>query len=140
MCEKSKYKKDPLKEAWIKLLSAYPWELFIVLTFKEKISLKKANNSWNKWLRRIEKKTRKTPKYFKVTSYQERGVIHFHILMFNVKAIRRLTFMDIWTQITKSYARIEPYNEKENGVKYIVNRLQEANYAYSTNIPKIEKK
>lgn len=57
--------------------------------------------------------------------------------MFNVKAIRRLTFMDIWTQITKSYARIKPYNEEENGVPYIVNRLQEANYAYSTNIPKI---
>lgn len=133
--KKNEYKKD-LKEEWIKFLYSYPWELFIVLTFKDDISLRKAKNFWNRWLRIIEKKTHKTPKYFKITSYQKRGVIHFHVLMFNVKAIRRLTFMDIWKEMTQGYARVEPYEEEEKGVPYIVKRLEEVNYLFSANIQK----
>jgi len=110
-----------IRDSWVKFLSQYPWEWFVTLTFPQFISLRRANRFWNRWLRKMEKKLNSAPGYFRVTEYQQRGVVHFHALMFGVKSLRRLTCMDRWTAISGGYARIRPY-EKNRGAEFYLTK------------------
>lgn len=48
--------KKRYKEEWVKLLGSYPWEIFGTLTFKEKVSEKKAHQVLIRFIRKINRK------------------------------------------------------------------------------------
>lgn len=74
--------KKHLKPFFIKNLR---YDRFMTLTFAENLQdISKANYLWKTFRQRLEYDLNLKLKYIAVTEFQERGAIHFHIILFNL--------------------------------------------------------
>lgn len=105
------------------------WNWFCHLTFKEETHPEAADKVFNKWIHIINRKVfgvrywnRKETDgvlWCKGIEYQQRGVIHFHVLIARVPGeMRRLWAMDEWSKMA-GYARIHPYVKHGGAEGYI---------------------
>lgn len=116
-----------LRGAWAYFLAPYNWSWTATFTFRDamvhperadklfRVFVSKANRQlfgprWAKkrvgisWARGLE--------------FQRRGTAHYHALLSNVGELRRLTYMDLWSDLA-GYARIERPRERHDVVRYI---------------------
>lgn len=72
--------------------------VFLTLTFTENItSLEVANPLFNLFTKRLDYYCKKPIKYIAVPEFQERGAVHYHILIFNMPFIDKMVIeKDIW--------------------------------------------
>jgi hypothetical protein len=62
---------------------------FLTLTFRENITeLKKANKLFRHFIKRLNRKCKKTIRYVAVPEFQKRGAVHYHLLIFNLPYIK----------------------------------------------------
>jgi len=132
MITRSAYKvlKD-VQYAWREWLSSdnFQWNWYCTFTFQEVNHEESAMKCFNTFILRLNKeifgnKFQRHPEmgvyYCLAQEKQERGTIHYHVLIGNIpEYIRRLTFMDEWTAITQSIARIVPYEHGKGACKYL---------------------
>jgi hypothetical protein len=110
-------------------LSSFPWQWYTTHTFKgDYVSPKSADRQWYSWLNSVRVAAHKpmhsifgagAVSYFRVTEYQDRGVLHYHALLGAVGDLRRLSFKDLWE--TSGFARVEAY-EPGKGANYYVGK------------------
>jgi len=105
---------------------------YVTLTYaKEDVSLDKAGRDFDNWIKRMREKYGNF-KYLGVRSFQERGTIHFHVLMtlpdIPIEELRSSTFQSIWglgtVDVKKIYhlSMIGKYAKLKN---YLLGNLQE---------------
>lgn len=112
-----------LRDAWDLLLSRYPWEWFVTLTFTDHIHDESAEKRFRLWISMLNRDLF-GPRWYKkpgggvywarARELQKRGVIHYHILISGVGDTRRLTWMDKWFELggNTGFARIESVNNQ----------------------------
>ena len=129
--DKKKNSKWAYQDAWAKLLTPYPWEWFVTLTFSEDVHPEAANKLWRLWVsqlgNQLHGKRQKAKKLTWVcaTEKQKSGRIHFHALLIGVKQARRLSWMDHWEELGRStgYARIEEVKTVQGASRYLCKYL-----------------
>jgi hypothetical protein len=101
--------------AWVEFISQWKWDWFFTLTFKDFEHPEQAKRKFYRWLRHINKAkfgriAKDDPNccvpYVIATEYQQRGAIHYHGLMGDVQELRRMDFVDLWYELTGSFARV----------------------------------
>lgn len=125
--------KTLIQQTWGDWLGEWPWEWYSTLTFRDNVGIRRANSLWQVWYDQLVKTTRKDVQYARFTEWQrDRGIPHFHVLMLNLKHVRRLTWLDRWVD-QAGWARIEPYNPEKGAThylcKYITKELGEVKFS-----------
>ena len=111
--------KAVIKQAWGDWLREWDWEWYCTLTFRDNVGIRRANSLWKVWYEKLVTSTRKNVQYVRFTEWQrDRGVPHYHVLMLNLKHVRRLTWLDRWVDLA-GWARIEPYNPDKGAAHYL---------------------
>ena len=136
------------RKAFGEWLSLPEWQWYTTHTFgADYVSRKAADRSWYAWFNgvRVAAKAEgltpscygpQAPYYFRVTEYQDRGVLHYHSLIGGVGDIRRLTFKDMWE--LNGFARVEKY-EPGLGANFYVGKYltkAEGDIRFSRNLVK----
>lgn len=103
---------------------------FLTLTFKENTedtkNLEWANNEVSKYLKRISYNVfgvnKNVFKYICVPELQERGVWHFHMVIFNMPYIKHFKLLKWWGGKNKGSVNIKAIKEKSEGLvaRYVV--------------------
>lgn len=96
---------------------------FLTLTFKENIQdIEYCNNEFMKFIKRLNYniyKTKKaTLKYLAVWELQERGAIHYHVMLFSVPRIPYNDLKKLWKLGSVNIQKIDA-DSKENRGRYI---------------------
>lgn len=90
---------------------------YVTLTFKENLrDVKKANNIFNLFIKRLKYKHFQGLKYICVVEFQKRGAVHYHLLM-NMPFIDKKVLTKIWGQ-GKNLKIRTPYNNIKNWGAY----------------------
>lgn len=97
---------------------------FLTLTFKENIiDLKFANNEFKKYIKRLnyyislKVKNWEGLKYVSVVEFQDRGAVHYHILLFNMPYIAHSNLLKMWN-LGSVYIEGFIRNGKKNTLAY----------------------
>ena len=98
-------------------LDRFPWEWFATLTFRDDPPWFRCYQLWGEMLRWMRRQGA-YPSYFRGVEYQERGVLHFHALLYGVSAVRRMALVDWWWQHA-GMARVLAYERKRGARHYI---------------------
>ena len=128
-----------LQEAWIDLLSRYHWDLFGSLTFRDETHPESAHKRFRLFLSMLNRKLY-GPRWWKHgqgVSYcvamerQQRGVLHFHVLLADPELTNLLKgswfkldgrwaneLNEMWNQVA-GFARIEPIKVCELVQRYV---------------------
>ncbi|MBA7591664.1 hypothetical protein ES708_33824 [subsurface metagenome] len=111
-------------------LSRPDWQWYTTHTFRGNyVSLKASDGHWQSWLNTLTQackvKGLERPFYFRVTEYQDRGVLHYHSLIGGVGDIRRLLFKDFWELY--GFARVEKYIPARGANFYVGKYLTKGN-------------
>lgn len=70
---------------------------FLTLTYKENMQdLRQANKDFRLFIKRLDYQTGQKLRYIAVPEYQERGAIHYHILLFNLPYLKGELIEKIW--------------------------------------------
>jgi hypothetical protein len=93
-----------LPRAWAQLLGRWPWDWFITLTFKDPVHPEQARKYFDRWLTRLDLERRLLGFFDQVDGLvwargierQQRGVLHFHVLLSNVGELRYRVARDHW--------------------------------------------
>ena len=143
-----------LVDEWIEILGRVPWQWFATLTFKgggrrvvalnrvhesDLVHPERADKAFRVWRSkiaravhgprwsRVERKYGAGVSFVRATEFQRRGTLHYHALLAGVGEFNRLQAMDLWTEITEGYARIEPPENAEAVRRYVCKYLLKAN-------------
>ena len=118
---------DRVRAAWAELLTRWSWEWFCTLTFSNpRVHPERANKAFRVWLaianrtlfgRRWHKRGEGVT-WARGLELQQRGTIHFHVLVAGVADLRRLTMMDEWARLA-GWARIRPVESQERVARYV---------------------
>ncbi|MBA7701318.1 hypothetical protein ES703_110053 [subsurface metagenome] len=108
------------RDAFGEWISIPAWQWFVSLTFaKGNISKWEADQHWQAWLNSLvltcKARGEPRPFYFRVSEFQKRGTVHYHVLIGGLGEIRRLLFKDLWEPF--GFARILKY-EPGKGANY----------------------
>lgn len=109
-----------------------PGDKYVTLTYaKEDVTLDEASQDFDNWVKRMRERYSDF-KYLGVRSFQERGTVHFHLLMtipdIPIDELRNGVFQGIWghghVDIVKIYSlsMIEKYAKLKN---YLIKNLRE---------------
>jgi hypothetical protein len=121
-------KTEQLTDAWIQMLSGYPWEWFVTLTFQHSIHPEAADKKFRLWVSMINRanlgprwyKKNDTVIWVRGLEYQNRfdpvnrtpgtakDVIHYHAVMMRCGFQSRRYWMQEWEKIGGGFARIYP--------------------------------
>ncbi len=123
------YKKKVQKgwQAWIDS-ELFLWNWYVTLTFATVIHPESADKSFRKWILILNKemygnnfKRKGLGCYWvRASEFQQRGALHYHLLMGNIlPIIRRLSFMDIWHNKFKGFSKIEKYDKERKATSYL---------------------
>ncbi len=109
-----------VKQAWGDWLSEnWNWEWYATLTFRDNVGVVRANSLWQMWYKQLITATRRDVQYVRFTEWQRnRGIPHYHVLMLNLKHVRRLTWLDRWVDLA-GWARIHKYNPNKGAAYYL---------------------
>lgn len=111
--------KKLIQQTWGDWLSDWDWEWYCTLTFRDNVGIRRANSLWQMWYKQLITATRKDVQYVRFTEWQRnRGVPHYHVLMLNLKHVRRLTWLDRWVDLA-GWARIHKYNSNKGAAYYL---------------------
>lgn len=91
--------KQKIRNLIIGNIYAYPdyKPIFLTLTTKENITeLKRANTEFRLFIKRFNYYLGRPIRYIAVPEFQERGAVHYHILIFNLPFIDANIIRDIW--------------------------------------------
>jgi hypothetical protein len=89
----------------------------VSLTFKDNITdIGKANKYLNKFFKAYNKATATKPQYTEVVEFQNRGAIHYHIIIFNAPFITKATLRSIWKH---GFADIRSIKQGSNVGMYV---------------------
>lgn len=91
--------KSKIRNLIIGNIYAYPEykPVFLTLTTKENITeLKRANTEFRLFIKRFNYYLGRPIRYIAVPEFQERGSVHYHILIFNLPFIEANVIRDIW--------------------------------------------
>lgn len=87
---------------------------FLTLTFKENITdYDVAFNYWNLFKKKVERAYKLKLQYLGVVEFQERGAIHFHIILFNVPYMEHSKLYDLWTKTCPGGVYIEKIKDND---------------------------
>src|SRR5438067_6281095 len=107
-----------LREAWGQFLSAFPWDWFVTLTFREEIGSYRAHRLFESFIRALEKAAGTPLFWFRVDEIGGRtGRFHIHALIGNVAHLRRMTWVDWWDRVA-GYARTLPFDAKRSAAHH----------------------
>lgn len=130
---------DKLREAWITLLSRYHWDLFGTLTFRDETHPESAYKRFRLFVSMLNRKLYgpRWAKHQKGLSYcvaverQQRGVLHFHVLLADPELTNLLKgswfkldgrwaneLNEMWNELA-GFARIEPIKQLELVQRYV---------------------
>ncbi len=118
-CSKNKNGVNPLREAWVDLLSRYEWSWFTTLTFRDLPKTYTAVNRTKKWLTAIKKQEKRRIPYFMCmewTRLQNRP--HMHLLMGGLHEVNRSKWWLTWFTWYGA-ARILPYDSRLGAAYYL---------------------
>lgn len=109
---------EPLQLAWCELLSRWPWDWFVTVTFRDCPHPERADKLWRTWCSQLNRdlygvrwyRTGRGVYWARAQEHQARGAIHYHALVGGDRlwTVRRLSWMDVWTDLGGGWARIEP--------------------------------
>ena len=105
---------NPCAEAWAEYLGRWPWQWFVTLTFRADVHPEAADKRFRSWLAAVERERNRVGlfdgglRWVRALEYQRRGVIHFHVLLGNVGALRYATAHEHWRE---GHAWIEPVRD-----------------------------
>ncbi|MGA2979620.1 MAG: hypothetical protein ABSD76_08520 [Terriglobales bacterium] len=128
--------KSQLAEGWGQFLSQFPWDWFATLTFREEVKSFSAHRLFARFARGIERAAEQPIFWFRADEIGSRlGRFHIHALFGNVSHLRRLFWMDRWSDVA-GYARILPFNDKRGAAYYCAKYLtkQDGDWEMSANI------
>ena len=80
---------------------------FVTLTYAENLQDYKKSNSKFHYFMRIKNKN---IKYLAVKEHQQRGAIHYHMIVFDIEKKDLLNLVESWTYGFKHYKKINDYN------------------------------
>lgn len=97
---------------------------FLTLTFKDNISdLTIANYEFEKFIKRVNynvfKSKKANLKYTAVIEYQERGAIHYHIIIYNMPYVHWDKLLDLWDRDYKGGIWINKIESIDNVGAYV---------------------
>jgi len=98
--------------------------VFLTLTFTENIqSLEKANYKFRQFIKRFDYKLGYKLRYVSVPEFQERGAVHYHLIIFNIPFIKGQDIEKIW-----AYGKtdIKLVNRGTGAFNYIVKYLNKS--------------
>ena len=94
--------------------------VFLTLTTQENITdLSIANNEFKLFIKRFNYKLGYNLKYIAVPEFQERGAVHFHIIIFNIPFIQVNVIREIWRNGEQRNIDIRLINRGKKAFKYI---------------------
>ena len=71
--------------------------VFLTLTFKENIdNVKEGNRQFTMFIKRMNRRIKKTLRYVAVHEFQKRGALHYHMIIFNLPFIEHKEISKIW--------------------------------------------
>ncbi|WOJ97973.1 hypothetical protein R0137_05205 [Congregibacter brevis] len=114
------------------LISRWPWEWFVTLTFAEDLNPDAAMKKVRVWLSRLAaslygRRWYKNGALYWICAeeYQKQGRIHFHLVIAGVRNTRRLTWMDKWQFLDRKtgFARIEAVESNSGSSHYLAKYL-----------------
>jgi hypothetical protein len=133
------YTMPPITQAWVDFIGNIEdrygiFEWFGHFTFPVALHPEQADRRWLRFVRQINRKLYGNRHYkhgdgctwVRGTENQKREAIHYHAFFGNgVRKLRRLDFMDIWSDISSDdlvpgICRIWPYDGKMNAKSYLV--------------------
>ncbi len=128
--------KSQLAEGWGQFLSQFSWDWFVTLTFRDEVKSFTAHRLFGRFARAIERAAEQPIFWFRADEIGSRGGrFHIHALFGNVSHLRRLFWMDRWSEVA-GYARILPFNEKRGAAYYCAKYVtkQDGDWEMSANI------
>jgi hypothetical protein len=107
--------------------------VFLTLTYKENMQdLKRANMDFRLFIKRLDYQTGQKLRYIAVPEFQERGAIHYHILLFNLPYLKGELIESIWkhgkTDIRLAYRGKGIFNYM---TKYLTKSYGDTRYKHS---------
>jgi hypothetical protein len=110
---------------------------FLTLSFGENIQdIQMANYEFKKFIKRLNYKIYNTKKakikYLVVPEFQQRGAIHYHVILFNIPYVKQSILQDVWEN---GIVDIRKIDEVDNVGSYIAEYLgkEEKNQGKSKN-------
>jgi len=101
-----------LNDAWGRLLSDFPWDWFLTVTFKGWVGLWGAEMKWRALIRFIREETGHRFEWVRVTEWHKfRNVPHYHALLLNCKGVNALRVINWWWGSGRGRARMYRYNK-----------------------------
>ena len=128
--------KSQLAEGWGQFLSQFSWDWFVTLTFRDEVKSFSAHRLFERFARAIERAAEQPIFWFKADEIGTHGGrFHIHALFGNVGHLRRLFWMDRWSELA-GYARILPFNEKRGAAYYCAKYVtkQDGDWEMSANV------
>jgi hypothetical protein len=115
--------RSPLIQAWGDFLRRVPWEWFLTLTFASRVHAEQAKKRIERWIHAIETnpaRNHQGPCRWAVGwEYQQRHVLHAHMLLADVGAVPIFVALALWRRIGGGSARIDRYDPAKPGAYYI---------------------
>jgi hypothetical protein len=119
-------------EAWLGMLTSVSWQLYAHLTFRQNVSYEHADKQYMKWINalsrialgsRYTKGPHKGGLYWvRATEYQQRGALHFHVVIGN-PSDRKMLIPELcaarWSKLAGD-ASVQYYDPQRGGLPYLV--------------------
>lgn len=89
-------------EAMAEMIRSLPWDWYCTLTFGSLlVNAQLADRKYRRWINHINREVlgshyKQGIPWIRATEFQRSGRIHYHALLGNVQALRRLSWMDYW--------------------------------------------
>jgi len=98
--------------------------VFLTLTYHENMqSLEKGNYDFKKFIQRFDYKLGYKLRYVAVPEFQERGAVHYHLLIFNIPFTEKETIGKLWTH---GFIKIKLVNKGMGVFNYIIKYLNKS--------------
>jgi len=78
------------------MLAPARFDWYTTHTFKHNVSQEMANEAWHDWTRWVRRSQGHRAEWFRVTERTKAGAIHYHALIGQCSAVRRLSALDYW--------------------------------------------
>jgi hypothetical protein len=128
--------KSQLAEGWGQFLSQFSWDWFATLTFRDEVKSFTAHRRFERFVRDVERAAGLPIYWFRVDEIGSRlGRFHLHALFGNVGHLRRMYWMDKWSERV-GYARIFPFTDRRGAAYYCAKYVtkQDGDWELSSNI------
>jgi hypothetical protein len=115
-----------LQDAYIMLLGRRQWEWFGTLTFRHDVHPEMADRRLRLFISKLNRR-RYGPRWWKhgqgiwwvrALEYQQRGVVHLHVLLAGIEGVPRQTAIRCWRELA-GFAKIEPIRNAAAVTRYV---------------------